>query len=219
MTSGGRSVLIAGGTGLVGRKVLLHLAGDARFSRLVVLSRRPLTISSDPRLDLKVGSFRGLDRYSAGFPVDAVICAIGTTLRKAGSREEFRRVDFDYPVRLAELAAREGADRFVLVSSLGADPNSRFFYPRIKGETEVAVRETGVAGLVILRPSLLLGHRDEFRLGEGIMKALSPILPATWRGITATRVARVMVEYAARAGHPGECEILESERIRLKAAG
>lgn len=219
MATGDRSVLVAGASGLVGRQVLAHLARDQRFSRYVVLTRRPLTLHSDPRLELHVVDFRTVDRFAAGFPVDAVICALGTTIRKAGSKEAFRQVDLEYPLRLAELAAANRSDRFLLVSSLGANPRSRVFYSRIKGEVEAAIAETGVHGFTILRPSLLLGPRTEFRPGEAVAKLFLPLMPRKYRGISADAVARVLVERAALPGSSGPPEILESDRIRKLALG
>ncbi len=214
-----RSLLLAGASGLVGREVLRLLALDRRFDRMVILSRRPLLLGSDPRLDLRVLDFQSMDGEKAGFPVNAVICTLGTTRRKAGSRKAFREVDFEYPLRLAELAKAAGADRFVLVSSMGANPSSPLPYLRTKGEVEGAVAATGVYGLTILRPSLLLGERPEFRPEEEVAKRLSRLLPTRYRGISAGAVARVLVGRAACSGVPGPPEILDSAGIRREAAG
>lgn len=228
-----RSLLLAGATGLVGGHALRLAMADPRFDRVVVLTRRPLPDSVTGRavdeagietgsgLDVRIVDFDAPDDGAAGFPVDAVACALGTTIKKAGSREAFRKVDREYPVRLAKLAARTGADRFVLVSSAGANPRSRFFYSRVKGETEEAVKEAGIPGVSILRPSLLLGERDESRPGEEWGKRLSFLFPPRYRAVHARDVARALLEEAARPGVPRdrargktETRVLENREIR-----
>jgi uncharacterized protein YbjT (DUF2867 family) len=227
------SLLLAGATGLVGGHALRLAMADPRFDRVVVLTRRPLPdsvtgkavdeagIEMGSGLDVRIVDFDALDQAAAGMPVDAVACALGTTIKKAGSREAFRKVDRDYPVRLAELAARAGADRFILVSSAGANPRSRFFYSRVKGETEEAVAELGIPGVSILRPSLLLGDRDESRPGEEWAKRLSFLFPPGHRAVHARDVARALLDEAVRPGVPRdrtpgktEIRILENRDIR-----
>jgi uncharacterized protein YbjT (DUF2867 family) len=228
-----RSLLLAGATGLVGGHALRLAMADPRFDRVVILTRRPLPdsltgkavdeagIEMGSGLDVRIVDFDALDEAAAGLPVDAVACALGTTIKKAGSREAFRKVDRDYPVRLAELAARAGADRFVLVSSAGASPRSRFFYSRVKGESEAAVVELGIPGVSILRPSLLLGDRAESRPGEEWAKRLSFLLPPGHRAVHSRDVARALLDEAARPGVPRdrtpgktETRILENREIR-----
>jgi uncharacterized protein YbjT (DUF2867 family) len=228
-----RSLLLAGATGLVGGHALRLAMADPRFDRVVALTRRPLPdsltgkavdeagVETGSGLDVRIVDFDSLDEAVAGQPVDAVACALGTTLKKAGSREAFRKVDRDLPLRMAELAARTGADRFILVSAAGASPRSPFFYSRVKGETEEAVQKMGIPGISILRPSLLLGDRDESRPGEEWSKRLSFLFPPRYRAVHARDVARALLEEAARPGVPrdraggeGETRILENREIR-----
>jgi len=142
-------------------------------------------------------------------PVDDVFCAIGTTMKKAGSREAFRHVDFELPLRVAELATSVGAKRIALVSSVGASARSSNFYLRTKGELEDALAALPLAALHVFRPSLLLGDRAESRPGEAIASVLSRATRGLlvrglrkYRPIDADLVARAMV--AAMVGQDPE---------------
>jgi uncharacterized protein YbjT (DUF2867 family) len=209
----GRRVLLAGATGLVGGECLARLAADETVFGVTALVRRAPAGSS--RYGRKVGfsqvDFDRLDEHRALFSVDQVICALGTTIRQAGSREAFRRVDFDYPLTIARLALEGGAKHFLLVSSLGADPKSRVFYSRVKGELEQAVLAMGYPAVTIVRPSLLLGDRQEFRLGEEIAKRFAWATPRKYRPVAARDVAATLID-AAREDRPGR-RFIESAEI------
>ena len=146
-----------------------------------------------------------------------VYCCLGTTIGEAGSQEAFRRVDYDYPVALARAAARDGAKRLLVVSALGANPGSRVFYNRVKGEMENAVHSAGVARTCFFRPSLLSGPRAEARRGEVIGLAISAVfgpLLGRYRPIHADLVAAAMLKAALRDLPSG---IIESGEIRKLA--
>jgi uncharacterized protein YbjT (DUF2867 family) len=147
--------------------------------------------------------------------VDGVVCTLGTTIRKAGSQEAFRRVDHDYPLTVAWLARQHGAGAFALNSATGADPRSRFFYNRVKGEVEEALRGVGFPSLTIVRPALIGGDRDEFRPAEfvamRILRLAHPLLPRRYRMVPHERIAGVLLEAAVTASR-GE-HIIESEAI------
>src|SRR5215210_5365488 len=129
-----RSVLLLGATGLVGRECLRYLLADADVERVVVLTRRRIVVPrASPRLEEHVINFERLAEHAALFAVDQVVCALGTTIKQAGSQEQFRRVDFDFPLQAARLGHAHGARHFLLVSALGADARSRVFYSRVKG--------------------------------------------------------------------------------------
>ncbi|HWR34300.1 MAG TPA: NAD(P)H-binding protein [Clostridia bacterium] len=198
------SALIAGATGLVGSTLLHQLLATPAYHRVTALVRRPLSLNH-PRLDSRVVDFDALSDIP---PCDDVFCVLGTTIKTAGSQAAFRRVDLEYPFALA-LAARAQGAQFLLVSSVGADANSRNFYLRTKGELENALRGLGFPALHIFRPSLLLGHRAENRPGERVAMAIAPVIaPALvgslrrYRPIAATAVARAMV-VAAQKAEPG----------------
>jgi uncharacterized protein YbjT (DUF2867 family) len=141
------------------------------------------------------------------FAVDDVFCCLGTTIKKAGSQQKFREVDYEYPLALAKLTQREGASRFSLISAVGADEHSSFFYSRVKGELEVALLGLGFQDLQVFRPSLLLGKRQKVRFGEWVASRLAPIFSpflagplAGYRPVPAIAVARAMYQAAEDCG-------------------
>jgi len=160
-----RTALIAGATGLVGSHCLRLLLANPDFTRVIALTRHPLPVRH-PRLDAVMTDFEKLADTLAGLRADAVFCCLGTTIKKAGSQAAFRRVDHDYPVLLAEWAARTGVGQYLMVSAMGADPGSRIFYNRVKGEAEKAIAGQTIPSIIFFRPSLLLGERSEHRFGE-----------------------------------------------------
>lgn len=207
-------MLLAGATGLVGRECLTLLAADPSVSTVVALVRRPLDAVTvhHRKLLFEQVDFDQLGLLGRRLQADQVICALGTTIGKAGSREAFRRVDFDYPLALARLARQQGARHFLLVSALGASSRSRVFYSRVKGELEEVIATLGYPSFTIVRPSLLLGDRDEFRLGEEVGKRLAWLTPAAWKPVQARDVAAALVA-AAREDRPGQ-RVIESAEIR-----
>ena len=208
-----KSLLLVGATGLVGQSVLQQALGDRRVSRLVAPTRRPLP--SHPRLENPLVDFNALPTDAPWWAVDGVICTLGTTIKKAGSQAAFRKVDHDYPLAVAEHSRRRGAEAFALTSSIGADPRSRAFYLRTKGETERALAACGFRSLTIVRPSFIGGERAERRLLESVALAffggIARWLPRRYRVVPATRIAHSLLE-AAIAAEPG-VRIVESEAI------
>jgi len=202
-----RSVLLLGATGLIGRQVLPLLLDDPSVERVIVLVRRPTGITNSKLSEQPFDINRSHN-------VDQIVCALGTTMKVAGSEEAFRLVDHDYPILAARLH-RDWARQYILVSSVGADPKSRFFYNRVKGETERDLIELGYPSTAILRPSLLLGSRDEFRLGERIASKLGWLMPRSMKPIDSGLVARAIATLA-REQRPG-VQVIESEAIRALA--
>lgn len=197
-------IMIVGATGLVGGHVLdLALAADA-VEQVVAPARRALP--PHPKLVAPQVDFDALPADAEWWQVDAVICALGTTIRTAGSRAAFTRVDHDYPLQVARLARNGGARTFVLNSALGADAQSRVFYNRTKGELERDLKTVGFESLTFVRPGLIGGERAEFRLGEralgAVLTAVGPILPKGWRINPARNIAKAMLD-AALAARPG----------------
>lgn len=213
MSASTRHVLLAGATGLVGREILRLLAEDDGVSRVTALVRRPLPESArHVKVVEAVVDFDALDRHRDLFAVDEVACALGTTIRQAGSQAAFRRVDHDYPLRIAQLARAAGARHLLLVSALGADPASRVFYNRVKGEVEQAVLALGYPRVTIARPSLLMGDRAEVRMGEVIASRFAFLVPGRWKPVHARQVARALVQ-AAREDRPG-VRIMDNAELR-----
>ena len=206
----GRSVLLAGATGLVGQHVLKQLEADPSVTRIVVLTRRPAPSTS--RVQAHVVDFDKLEAYSSLFSVDTIICALGTTMKQAGSKEAFRRVDFDYPLDMARIGVARGARHFLLVSAAGASAESRIFYSRVKGEVENALRRMAYRSVTVIRPSILVGRRKEFRLFERLAMVVGEVVPGRYRPVLARDVARALVA-AAREDTPG-LRIIESEAIK-----
>ncbi|HEY0864533.1 MAG TPA: NAD(P)H-binding protein [Lacunisphaera sp.] len=193
------TALIAGASGLVGRELLTQLLAAAEYDRVIALGRRPLDLEH-PKLVQVKADFAALEQVTADLRCDDAFCCLGTTIKAAGSREAFRAVDHAAVLALAWAAQRNGARRFFLVSSLGADAGSRVFYTRVKGETEEALQVLGFETLAIFRPSLLLGRRERPRLGERFMSAVlwlaEPLLIGRlrqYRPIEAGVVARAMI--------------------------
>lgn len=216
MTDEKLSVLLAGATGLVGRECLRLLLGDPAIARIEVLARRPLSPDvRSPKLSTHIIDFDHLNEYDELFDVDAIICALGTTIRRAGSRVRFRTVDLEYPLDFARLGRRRGCSHFLVVTALGANPRSRIFYNRIKGELEDELRALSYPCLTIVRPSLLLGPRAELRLGEEVAKRVSrwlgPVVPRPFKPVDAHAVAQALVR-AAREPCSG-VRIMESSEL------
>ena len=203
-----RMAIVAGASGLVGGHCLRRLLAIGLHEQVVAFVRGPLNITHK-RLQQRTVDFDRLGRMSAFPRAQDVFCCLGTTMKKAGSEEAFRKVDYEYVVRLAESSLRTGADRFYLVSSVGADRKSRVFYSRVKGEAEDAVTQMGFSGLHIFRPSLLLGGRPEKRPGEQAGIALAALASGIFLGpirkyrpIKADDVAKAIVVIAGE-GSPG----------------
>jgi uncharacterized protein YbjT (DUF2867 family) len=199
-----RTALVAGASGLVGGHLLRSLLADAAYTRVVMLGRRQIE-TRHPKLEQRVVDFGALDAVT-DVAADDAFCCLGTTIKTAGSQEAFRKVDHDYVLAFARAGRRAGAAQFLLVTALGADPTSRIFYSRVKGEVEAAVRQLPYRGVQIFRPSFLMGHRAEGRLAERIAlpiaRAVAPLLIGPlrrYRPIDAADVARAMVQIAKEA--------------------
>ncbi|MHA6481444.1 NAD(P)H-binding protein [Paenibacillus sp. strain BS8-2] len=168
-----RRAVIAGATGLVGGELVKLLLGSKDYESVTVLVRRRINLAH-PRLTQLVIDYEGIGELPIEMFAGAdVYCALGTTMKKAGSKPSFERVDYHYPMELAKLAKRAGAERLMLVSSIGADPDSLFFYTKVKGRLERDLQGLSLKSLHLFRPSLILGNRGEFRLGERMAAGLS----------------------------------------------
>jgi uncharacterized protein YbjT (DUF2867 family) len=191
-----RTVALAGATGLVGRAILEELLADVSVAAVHALGRREPGVSH-PKLTSHVVDFAALPPLP---PLDEVYLALGTTIKAAGSQTAFRAVDFDANLSVARAALAAGARRAGLVSSMGADAKSRVFYSRVKGETEDALARLPFEGLVIARPSLLVGDREALgqpartaeRVVTAVSRLLGPLVPANYRPVSAARVARAL---------------------------
>jgi uncharacterized protein YbjT (DUF2867 family) len=212
-----RTALIAGATGLVGGECLRLLRDSRAYDRVIVVTRRPLgAAAAAPKVQEIVVDFAALESVKGLLVAHDVFCALGTTIKKAGSQAKFREVDFDYPKRLAELTLAAGARHFSLVSALGASAASNVFYSRVKGELEDAVRAMSWPGLSLLRPSVIAGDRQESRPIERLMEHTLRFAPRKWRPVPARDIAAAMIA-TALANRTG-VTILESAAIPDVAA-
>ena len=189
---------LIGATGLIGNYLLEELLNDPYYDTVRILIRRPLD-KTHPKLEKKLVDFTDSDSMLVALSnSDVLFCTIGTTQKKVkGDKEAYRKIDFDIPVNLARFCKMTGCEKFILVSSLGANSKSINFYQKLKGETDEAVKDSGVKTIHIMRPSILLGDRKESRLGEDIgkavMTALSFLIPLKYKPTQAKDVAKAML--------------------------
>ena len=212
-----KTAVIAGSTGLVGSHCLRYLLASPDYRSITSLARR-LIGSSDPKLQEQIVSFDKLDDLPAA---DDVFCALGTTIRQAGSQAAFRKVDFEYVVRLAERSLSKGAKTFLVVSSVGANAKSGNFYLRTKGEVEDSLRHLPFQAMHIFRPGLLVGKRAQSRPGERIAAVLGGVFKFAmvgplrkYRSLPAAFVAKAMAK-AAGSGVSGVHVYHYDEIMRL----
>lgn len=208
-----KTALIIGASGLIGKRLVQQLLQDKRYEKVTALVRKPLDIKHDklvqtrydfdwPNADLAIG--------------EELFCCLGTTIKKAGSQTAFRKVDYDYIVETAKIALANGTKKIAVISSMGADKDASIFYNKIKGETEEALQKLNYEACYILRPSLLMGARDELRMGELVgklvMTAFSFAIPKKYKGIEAKQVAKAMIAimHSDRTGF----QIVESDELR-----
>jgi len=197
-----KTALVLGASGLVGNELVKMLIQQTQYERIHVLVRKPIGIK-DFKCEQHIIDFDHLDKYTELFNVTDVFCCLGTTIKKAKSKEAFRKVDFDYSIEAAKLAKENGVDKFLIISAMGANPKSFVFYNKVKGQLEESLSKLDLPSLYIFRPSLLLGEREEFRFGEklaskasGVLNTLmiGPLQP--YKAIDAKKVAAAMAKTA-----------------------
>jgi uncharacterized protein YbjT (DUF2867 family) len=196
-----KTALVAGATGLVGKQLILQLINDLRYEKVILLSRREIDIKH-PKLDCRIIDFNRLHELVFDERIDDCFCALGTTMKKSG-REGMIKVDRDYVIELGKVCVRNHIGRYLIVSSQMANANSGNFYLKTKGQMEQEVKRLGVDTIYVLRPSLLVGNREEFRfteeMGYYLYKAFSPLMIGKYRklrAIRADKVAKCLIELA-----------------------
>ena len=201
-----KTALLVGATGLVGGFVLEQLLQDPYYDSIVVLTRKTLG-KNNPKLKEVLVNFDQLENYANDIKADVVFCCLGTTIKAAGSQEAFKKVDYEYPLRVAEIAKQNGAASFLIITALGSAKSSIIFYNRVKGEVEEAISKLNFDVLHILQPSLIIGERKESRTGEGIAQKLSPVYDAVmfgpltkYKSIKAEQIAKAMIHYSKSDG-------------------
>ncbi|WP_313209997.1 oxidoreductase [Stutzerimonas nitrititolerans] len=202
-------ILLAGATGLTGEHLLDRLLNEPTVECVLAPTRKPL--AEHPRLDNPIGPLRTLLPQLSG-DIDTAFCCLGSTLKEAGSQEAFRAIDHDLVLAFAERARELGARHLLVISSLGANPQSNLFYCRTKGEMEEALQAQDWPQLTIARPSQLLGPRMEIRPLERMTAPLSQLLPGKYRGIAACTLARALWRLALEDNNG--VRIVESDELR-----
>ena len=191
-----KTALIVGSSGLVGRELLNRCLKSEVYEKVVTPVRAPLSIQNKKHVELII-DFE-MPPWDDLFPVDHVYCCLGTTIKKAGSKNNFRKVDHDFPLAFAGAAKKWKAEQFSVITSAGVSANSKIFYNRVKGELQSNLKALNLKGTLIFQPSLLLGDRNEFRLGELVFsefaKILSWLTPSSIRAIDYKKVAKSMLE-------------------------
>ncbi|MFU8843306.1 MAG: NAD-dependent epimerase/dehydratase family protein [Bacteroidales bacterium] len=213
-----KTALIAGATGLVGSSLVKMLADSDQYNTIHVVARRPVESASE-KIIMHIATQGTINQLVINEKIDHAFCALGTTIKKAKTKETFRKIDHDYVLDFAKKTFDFGAEKFLVVSSMGADTKSVFFYSRVKGEVEQALKQVQFKHLFIFRPSLLLGKRKEQRTGEEIAARLYRVLEPLfigklkkYKGIEAATVAKAMISVAL---HETAAErIYESDEIR-----
>ncbi len=213
-----RKALIIGSTGLIGGYTLKHLYNDPTYAEVTALVRKPL-LERHRKLKEVITDYSNLEKALSPATANDVYCCLGTTIKKAGSQENFSKVDRSLVVDVARVMKNQGAEQFIVISAMGANSTSKVFYNRIKGEMEEALKGLGFPCLRIIRPSLLLGHREEFRFGEKVAILMSPFWKLFLVGslkkyapVEAEAVARFMVK-VAHEGPVFGVHIYESDHI------
>jgi uncharacterized protein YbjT (DUF2867 family) len=199
----GKTAAVIGATGLIGFEVLKQLLDDNYFSEVHAIVRRPLLFKHEKLKVITIDFTDPASYKNALSNCHAVFCAVGTTQSKVkGDMEQYRKVDYDIPVHAAEFSKENDVEHFSLVSSVGANSAARNFYLRLKGEVEEAVMKFNLPSVSIMRPSMLLGDRKEFRLGEKIaqtvMRPFKFLIPSKYKPIQASAVAQAMIAASKR---------------------
>jgi uncharacterized protein YbjT (DUF2867 family) len=216
-----KSAVVFGATGLVGKELIFELLEHSDFLSVKAIVRNTLPFSN-PKLEQVIAAdFTRLDQQSGSLAADVFFCCVGTTIKKAGSQDAFRKVDLEIPLAVARMAESLHVPNLVIISSIGANEQSSNFYLRTKGEMEQQVKAVYHGNLKIVRPSFLMGNRAEFRLGEKIgiyiAKALGIVMIGPlrkYKGIQAWDAARAMIQSIEL---PKERQIIESDELHLLA--
>lgn len=216
----GKTALVVGATGLVGSNLVSILVESPEYEKVIVWVRKPTGIKNE-KLQEKIIDFEKIESYDLDEKVNHLFCCLGTTIKKAKTKEAFIKVDFEYPLALAKKAKiSSNVSQFLVITAMGASDGSRIFYNKVKGQLEVELKKLGLKGLKIFRPSLLLGERKEVRFGEKAAETISKAVPFLFTGpfrkykpIEGKLVAKAM-SIVAGAEKPG-FEVFDSEKIRI----
>lgn len=209
-----KKAIILGATGLTGSHLLELLLNDSNYDAVKVFTRKKLSVSH-PKLEEHEIDLLKLSDYADKFTGDVVFCCIGTTKAKTPNKDLYRAVDYGIPVKAAKLCKHNSINTFIVISAIGANPQSKIFYNRLKGEMERDVLAQKIKHTQLLQPSLIMGNREEKRLGEDLskqfMKIAGFLIPARYKMIEGETVARAMAQVASK---PTKETIVPSEKIK-----
>ena len=217
-----KTALVTGATGLVGKALIRLLLSKDYYKKIIVLARRELDIK-DNRIEMIIlDDFDKMDEVADKLNANDIYCALGTTLKRAGSKEKFLKIDVEYPIKLAKITSEQPLfEQFLMVTSHGANAESPLFYNQVKGEVEDELIKMNLKALKIFQPSLLLGYRDDFRIWEEVAKFFSAVLSFFMIGtrtrlwtIRGTEVASAMYSIARRRD-PGVEKFQPRKMIQL----
>lgn len=201
-----KTAIVIGATGLVGKELVKQLLQHAATEKVKVFSRRPTGIHH-PLIEEHLIHFDNPDEWSGKVTGDVLYSTLGTTLKQAGSKEAQYKVDYTYQYDFAQIASQNKVPVYVLVSSMGANPDSSLFYPRMKGELDQAVQKLPFGSCVIMRPSILVGEREKKRFAETmahqVMKVVTRFVLKKYKPIAGTEVARAMIVSSLEDPKPG----------------
>jgi uncharacterized protein YbjT (DUF2867 family) len=215
------NALILGYTGAVGSALLEELVKSDKVNSIVCLGRRPAAYDHHKIQFVQADLSKLVNHLDAFSGISRVYCCLGTTMKQAGSKEAFKKVDYNMVVDAANIAKQAGVTHFSLISAVGADAKSNIFYNRVKGETESALEAVGFDRISIYRPGLLLGERKEVRVGERIGAAILPLIqwifPARFRAIQVRTVAKAMLLNSIKTDEGKE--VIFNEEMEILAKG
>lgn len=209
-----KKAIILGATGLTGSHLLKLLLEDTTYDLVKVFTRKKLPISH-PKIEEHVVDLLKLSDHADKFTADVVFCCIGTTKAKTPNKELYRAIDYGIPVEVAKLCKQNSINSFIVISAIGANPKSKVFYNRLKGEMERDVLAQQIKHTHLLQPSLIVGNRDEKRIGEDLSKQFMRIfgflIPARYKMIEGKTIARAMAQLASK---PTKEPVIPSEKIK-----
>ena len=213
----GKTAILLGATGLTGNLLLKRLLDDDRYDKVKLFSRSAASIAHSKIEEHLIDLFE-LEKYQSLFTGDEVFCCVGTTTAKTPDKAFYKKIDYDIPLNAAKLCKVNQIPMFIVISALGANPDSRIFYNRLKGEMEAAVLAVGISQTYILQPSLISGYRKERRMGEWIAKQLMKLFNIImigpmrkYRSIHPDIIAKAMISLA---NNPMDKKRIESEEIK-----